>query len=445
MKRDIEKTLIEWKDSPVHLPIMLRGARQVGKSYTVEEFGRIYFKNIVIVNFEQQPEFIKCFESLQPKIIINLIELALSVDIIPGETLLFLDEIQECPNAIVALRYFKEQMSELHVIAAGSLLELVLQAENFSMPVGRIQFFYLKPLSFKEFLTAGNQEKLRRFIEEFQCGDTVHPTIHNKLLELVRHYIVLGGMPAALATYFETGSMRMAQNIQTILLTNYENDFAKYAKGTSIETLKLLFRRIPDMVTQQFKYVRVSPDIQSRELKVALDKLGQANIVYPVYATAATGLPLNALINTKKFKLLFLDVGLVERSSRLDAELLLQEDLLLINKGAIAEQFVGQELLAYQDILEMPETYFWARDKKNANAEVDYVTNVGRQIVPIEVKSGTQGRLKSLKLFLKEYQLPLGVRLSLSPPEQTDNILNLPLYMVGEINRLIASCDRSPI
>lgn len=443
MRRDIENSLLEWKNSPTHLPIMLRGARQVGKSYVVEHFGRTYFKNLVIINFEQNPEFKEYFTSLDPKKIINLIELSLNRDIVFGETLLFLDEIQECPNAMMALRYFKEQVPSLHVIAAGSLLEFVLQAENFRMPVGRVQFLHLKPLSFKEFLVAVGHEKLRQLLEEFQWGDTIHPSIHTQLLDLVRKYVVLGGMPAVLQEYLTTDNMRSAQNVQTILLTNYENDFGKYAKGVSIDHLKLLFRRIPDLITRQFKYVHITPDVQSRELKAALNKLTQANIVHQVYATAATGLPLNALVNIKKFKLLFLDVGLVERATRLDAELLMKEDLLLVNKGAVAEQFVGQELLAYQDMLIQPEIYFWARDKKNASAEVDYVMHVGRRIVPIEVKSGAYGRLKSLQLFLQEHTLPsekpLGICISLSPLEQVKDIINLPLYMIGEMERLILS------
>ena len=437
MRRDIEKALIEWRNASTHLPIMLRGARQVGKSYLVENFGRTYFKECVTLNFEQIPRFKKCFETFEPQKIINLIEFELGVNIVAGGTLLFLDEIQECPNAIMALRYFKEQMPDLHVIAAGSLLEFALEAEDFRMPVGRVQFLYLKPLSFKEFLVAKGHEKLRTLIENFQWGDSIPNIAHEKLLELVKEYMILGGMPAVIENYLTTRNMRSAQAMQYSLMSTYENDFSKYAKRSSIENLKLLFRKIPELVTHQFKYTHITQDIQSRDLKAALHKLIQANIVYPVYASAATGLPLNALINPKKVKLLFLDTGLVNCVSQLGAEILMSEDFLAINKGAIAEQFIGQELLAYQDALLTPEVYFWARDQKNARAEVDYVINVGSKIIPIEVKSGHSGRLKSLKLFIEEYKSSCGVRLSLLPPEKKDSIIHLPLYMAGEIGRLV--------
>lgn len=437
MERDINNALIEWRNSPVHLPIMLRGARQVGKSYTVEQFGKQHFKQLIVVNFEQNPEFKKCFESLEPKAITHLIELQLGVDITPGETLLFLDEIQECPNAIMALRYFKEQMSSLHVIAAGSLLEFVLDDENFRMPVGRVQFFHIKPLSFKEFLVAKGHKKLREFIETFTWNDTINEMIHEKMLDLMREYMVLGGMPAVVDAYLKGESFKAAQNIQSILLTTYENDFGKYSKGIGTEHLKLLFRRLPDLITQQFKYTKVAADIQSREIKAALQKLVQANIVHQVYSTTANGLPLNALINTKKFKLLFLDVGLIERKFHLDAEILMKKDLFLVNRGALVEQFVGQELLVYQDILLPPEVYFWARDKKNSSAEVDYVININENIIPIEVKAGAHGRLRSMHVFLEEHASELGVRISQLPPNKSNSIIDLPFYMVSEIARLV--------
>ena len=436
MKRDIDEYLVRWKDSPEHLPILLRGARQVGKSYAVESFGKQYFQSFVVVNFEFQPELKSCFETLDPKKIIPLIELLTNSNIIPGKTLLFLDEIQECPNAIMALRYFKEKLPELHVISAGSLLEFVLNSNDFRMPVGRIQFYFLKPLSFKEYLSGLHHEKLRDFIESVSLKDGIPEAVHTQLLQLVKEYCVLGGMPAVLNTFMETNSMRQAQDRQSVILTTYKSDFGKYAAKVSVELMQKIFNKAPSLVTKQLKYVEISREIQAREIKNALSKLVHANILYQVQSTSASGLPLGATVNPKKFKLLFLDTGLVERTTRLEAETLLQNNLLLINQGAIAEQFVGQELLAYSDPLIEPEVYFWERDKKNASAEVDYVINNGGNVIPIEVKSGSAGRLKSIQMFLKEKNYPFGIKISSSPMELHKNILSLPLYLTSEVGRL---------
>lgn len=436
MQRDIESALIAWKNSSTHLPILLRGARQVGKSYLVERFAEAHFDHVVTVNFELFPDLKSVFSSLDPHELIKLLGLRLSADIIPGKTLLFLDEIQECPNAIMALRYFKEKMPDLHVIAAGSLLEFALADESFRMPVGRVQFFYVKPLSFKEFLNAKGLTKLRLFIEEVDWKTAIPEPIHQQLLGLVKEYSVLGGMPAVVNEYLHHNSYQAAQNMQNILLSTYENDFAKYAKGVSIEHLRMLFRKIPNQVAQQFKYSHITQEVQSRELKLALQKLIRAYIAYPVYATSASGLPLNALINEKKFKLLFLDIGLIRSASHLAAELLLSEGFSAVNKGALAEQFVGQELLAYQDLLLAPELFFWARDKKNANAELDFVTQVEGEIVPIEVKSGAYGSLKSLQLFMNEHASRFGIRVSTHPFSAHEKLLSIPFYLVSEIARL---------
>jgi len=450
MHRDIESDLLQWKNSKTHLPILLKGARQVGKSYVVEALGKDHFENMVKINFELSPEFKRFFEnSLKPQEIIKSIELLADQKITPSQTLLFLDEIQECPEAIMSLRYFKELMPELHVIAAGSLLEFALEAEDFKMPVGRVQFFHMGPLSFKEFLSANGNTQLREYLENISWADSIDPSIHEKCLNLLREYLILGGMPAVLNSYFSERSYKPAQDMQSILLLAYQNDFGKYGKKgpSSIEALKLLYQALPERVTQQFKYSYVSQDLQSRELKFALSQLVQANIVHQVFASAGTGLPLNTLINEKKFKLLFLDVGLLKRASNLDISLLMQENLHLVNQGSMVEQYVGQELLAYQDILTPPQVFFWATDQKNAQAELDYLTQINGQILPIEVKSGPYGRLKSLKIFMEQNKISLGIKTSIDPfsapsPQDKNNkdnqIASVPLYMVSEIGRLVS-------
>lgn len=256
--------------------------------------------------------------------------------------------------------------------------------------------------------------------------------VHVRLLKLVREYMVLGGMPAVLQKYFSDQDQAECQNIQTALLSTYRNDFGKYAKKTDHRYLQQLFEKIPGLVCEDFKYAKVDPDMRSRDIKNALYMLQNAGLIYPVYSVSASGVPLASSIHRKKFKVLFLDVGLVTRAGKLDVELLL-------NQGKTAEQFVAQELLSYVSCHEASAIYFWTRDARNSSAEVDFVTTVDANIIPIEVKAGVTGSLKSLKILMTEKNLPLGVHLSQRQPSYLHHVLSLPLYMVGEISRLTRS------
>ncbi|OGT41226.1 MAG: hypothetical protein A3F42_00935 [Gammaproteobacteria bacterium RIFCSPHIGHO2_12_FULL_37_34] len=449
MDRDIEKDLLYWKQQTNHLPILLRGARQVGKSYVVEKFGRDHFNNILIVNFELQPELGSCFETLNPHDVLQKLSLLMHHKIEPGKTLLFLDEIQDCPNAIRALRYFKEQLPELHVIGAGSLLEFTLNDANFRMPVGRVQSFYLKPLSFKEYLIAMGYRDLREFIEQEDLKKPIADTVHQALLKQVRNYMGLGGMPSVLKAYLSSevnalGSLSRHYDFnqcrlqQAILLNNYRQDFGKYSKHTQIKYLQRVFEKTPGMVGDHFKYSKVDPDVRSQYIRAALELLQHAGLMYYVYSTAASGIPLITLMNEKKFKILFLDVGLMVYASRIEAELLL-DNIILVNRGAIAEQFVGQELLAYTPHYEEARLYFWCREKKSSMAEVDFIITVGSEIIPIEVKAGSTGQLKSLHLLMNERKMKLGIRVSQQPLNFDGRILSVPIYMVSEIPRLVGA------
>ena len=437
MYRDIEENLLRWKNQQDHMPLLLRGARQVGKTFVVEKFGKEHFESIVMINFELQPEMIRCFDNLDPTEIINAIFLTTNQKITPKNTLLFLDEIQDCPNAIRSLRYFKEKCPQLYVIGAGSLLEFILNDANFRMPVGRIQSLYLKPLSFKEFLVGGNNQQLREFIEQVNIDTKIPTMVHEKLLKLLHDYMILGGMPSVLKKYFATQNMSECQEMQTILLNTYRQDFGKYAKKTDHRYLQRLYEKIPGLIGENFKYSKVDPDIRSRDIKDALYMLQNAGITYPVYCTAASGVPLASFVNEKKFKVLFLDIGLMTRAGKLNIEILRNEDILLADRGMPAEQFVGQELLAYGSPFEESNLYFWSREQRSSMAEVDFVTTVDANIIPIEVKAGTTGRLKSLHLFMDEKKSLCGIRLSQHPIGRVNNIISLPLYMAAEISRIV--------
>ena len=437
MDRNIEPYLLQWKNQADHLPLLVRGARQVGKTFIIEKFAKEYFADIVSINFELQPEMKSCFDILDPHEIINTIFLMTGKKIIPDKTLLFLDEIQDCPNAIRALRYFKEKLPKQHVIGAGSLLEFILNDANFRMPVGRIQSIYLKPMSFKEYLSGSGNQSLRQFIETVTIDSLIPEPVHIKLLKLLREYMVLGGMPGVLKKYFASNSLSECQQIQTLLLHGYRQDFGKYAKTTNHRYLQRLYDKAPGLIGANFKYSKVDPDMRARDLKDALYMLQHAGIISPIYCTSASGVPLATFIREKIFKILFLDIGLMTRAGKLDNEILLHEELLLASRGMSAEQLVGQELLASSSPFEESNLYFWQREQKNSTAEVDFVTTVNATIIPIEVKSGTTGRLKSIQMFLTDKELPLGIRLSQQKIAKDGKILSLPLYLVSEIQRMV--------
>jgi uncharacterized protein len=437
MKRDIEADLLQWKDQEGRMPLLLRGARQVGKTFIVEKFAKEAFDQCVILNFEQHPEYKKCFQTLDPQKIIGAIELLTGQTIQAGSTLLFLDEIQECPQAIMAMRYFKEQMPQLHMIGAGSLLEFVLNDTEFRMPVGRVQFLYLRPLSFGEYLEATGNTKLRGFLHTVHVGEKIDEVVHEKLLTYVREYCILGGMPAVIAKYLATKSPIQCQELQTDILLSFRKDFGKYAKRLPHAHLETIFSKAPGMIGEWLKYVNLDPDTASATLKQALKKLCDAGLILPVYTTSGTGLPFITHMNEKKFKLLFLDVGLVKRACNLDVELLLKQDLILINRGALAEQFVGQELMAYTGKKEANILFAWARETKSSQAEVDYLIAIDSTIIPIEVKATTTGSLRSLRLFLEEKKSACGIRISEIPFSCHDGILSIPFYMIEQIPRLV--------
>lgn len=437
MERSIEPFLEKWIHESDRMPILLRGARQVGKTYVIEKFGNTSFKNVVVANFEFQRKFSICFDSLEPSEIIQKIESVTNSRIKPGETLLFLDEIQVCPEAILALRYFKEKMPELHVIAAGSLLEFILQENKYSFPVGRVQFMYLKPLSFEEFLLNCDQHILLERIKSVGLNNLIDETTHQKLLEFIRLYLFVGGMPAALKKYLETKSLIECQRLQNSILQTYKTDFGKYATKTQHKYLQILFERAPALIGKRFKFSDVDSEVRSRELKVALEQLCWAGLLNCVYVTSASGVPLKSQKKEDRLKLLFLDIGLLQCAMEMDYEAGFNDSILQINSGSIAEQFVGQELLVYGEVFQNKEVFYWEREKRGSQAEVDYVIQQGADIIPIEVKAGKTGRLRSLQQFMEEKGSKIGIRISQKPLRLENNILSIPFYLIGHLKRLI--------
>lgn len=451
MYRNALNYLKQWKKQTNRKPLVLRGARQVGKTWLVRQFAEENFDQLLEINFDQTPEQAKLFINGDVDKCLQLLEIEYNVDIIPDRTLLFLDEIQAVPEILPYLRYLYEKRPDIYVIAAGSLLEFLLSEHDFSMPVGRIEYFHLGPMTFEEFLLAFDRQRLVSFLSEIQPHDSIPESTHKKLLDYLKLFWVVGGMPAAVAVYRETKSFKRCSKEQSIILQTYEDDFSKYRKRIYPQRIRKVFHRIPVLVGKKLKYVHLDPEERSRDLSDTLDLLEMAKVIYRVHHSAGNGVPLGAEMKAKDFKPLFLDVGLMSRSLGLSLPSLeTVQDLTLVNNGAVAEQFVGQHLL-YQNLgYEKPELYYWNREKRNSSAEVDYLAVVQNQVVPIEVKAGASGSLKSLQLFLAEKNRPMALRFNSAPPsiakltaKTGDSLghpylfLSLPHYLVCQAKRLL--------
>lgn len=455
--RKSENDLKKWYSSPKRKPLVIRGARQVGKSTLVREFAKKNNLTLLEVNLEKQFHFEKIFKKLDINEIVN--ELSIILKVKPStdrKHLLFLDEIQATPSALPALRYFYEEMPELPVIAAGSLLEFTLKKHNYSMPVGRIEYLFLAPFTFREFLTAGNEEYLIHYLANFRTSDTFSQTAHEYLQTLLRQYLIVGGMPEAVALFADTKDVITAQKVHHSILNTYEDDFSKYASGTVLEKINHLFRYIPSAVGEKFKYSNVNRNWLARDIRTALHLLEKAGLVFLVHATNGNTIPLSAHSNNKTFKTFFLDVGLMNTASGIRG--LSTEEIVsqrFINEGKMAEQFIAQHLFYGKEAYIKPELHYWLRDNKKGNAEIDFLTQFGTRIIPVEVKAGKSGSLKSLHQFITVYKKEHAVRFDLNTPskqhlkhrvtttkgseEVSYDLLNLPLYMVDELGRQVES------
>ena len=439
IKRFNLEALLEWRDEENRKPLIIRGARQTGKSALIRYFGENYFDNLVEVNLEFEPHLCSIFEkSLDPKTIITTLSLEKGVQIEKQKTLLFIDEIQVCPNAILALRYFYEKYPDLHIIAAGSLLEFAFSEKSISVPVGRIQYLFLYPLSFEEFLGALGEEQLLSYLNSIDLNTEVSDVVHHKLLALVRQYGIIGGMPESVREYVKEPTKLVYQKTQQSILNTYRDDFGKYASKAKHKYLEKIFYNAPSLLYSNFKYSKVDREIPSRELKEALSLLEKAGVVTRIRSSSGHGLPLAAKASESKFKLGFLDVGLAQRHLGLDAEIAMSEDFIAINSGALAEQFVGQQLLSSSSPFEKANLYCWHRDKKSSSAEVDFLIALKGQIYPIEVKASTTGRLKSLRRFMDEHDVPLGIRISQHKLSFYEGILSVPFYLSSRIGSLVS-------
>ena len=429
--RDIYKHLVNWRKESIPKPILLRGARQVGKSFIVNAFGTNEFDNIITINFERNPEYKELFTTIAPKVIIERIMLLSGREINTGTTLLFFDEIQECPKAITSLRYFYEEIPGIHIIGAGSLLEFSLRNSNFKMPVGRIQYLFMHPLSFNEFLGALGETYLQKFIADFNNIKNIDPLIHNKLTELVRTYFILGGMPAVIAEYVENANILRCQKIQRSIIDTYLDDFGKYSKATDFMTLRKLFYSAAKFTGEKFVYARVDNTQKTAVLKNALNLLELAGVLIKIKRSTGDGIPLESNVKENFFKILFLDIGLMNNINGSFNKLILEKDLSSSLKGSVAEQFVGQQLICHDNPWQKTALFYWAREAKNSSAEIDYLVEHNGFPLAIEVKSGNIKRMKSIRMFMDKYKPPYSIRVSQNTYCKDHDIYSTPFYGIN--------------
>ncbi len=458
MQRLQSKLLNNWLQNNHRKPLIVRGARQVGKSTLVELFATENRQKLRCINLERHPELAEIFATKDPQRIIQQIEFLPKMGDISNESLLFFDEIQAVPEAIAALRYFYEEKPEIPVVAAGSLLEFALADHSFSMPVGRIQYLHMGPMTFSEFLLALNEERLYQFITGYEFGQEIGEVVHQRLLDLLKSYYYVGGMPEAVAVFAETRSYRAVSEVHQSIIDTYRDDFPKYAGSRNLNRMLNVFNFAARNVGIKVKYSNISRQEQSVTLKKDLELLAMARVISKVVHSHCSGLPLQADLEEKVYKLLFLDIGLMNAICGLDWLNLSQIDEgKFINQGAIAEQFIGQHLQAILADNTNRALNYWLREGKSSNAELDFVVALGGRIIPVEVKSGATGSLKSLHQFMGSKPASLAVRFDTQLPnvQQVETVIkqnkeqkqvsypliSLPLYLVERLETIVLDCQ----
>ena len=443
-KRKIDDILLQWKNGSKHKPLLLRGARQIGKSSSIRHLGK-QFEYYIEINLERQKQIQTLFKSdLDIKKIVAEISSIMQTPVIEGRTLLFFDEIQECKEVISALRFFWEDMPNLHVIAAGSLLEFALN-EIASFGVGRISSVFMYPMSFDEFLLAQGYESLLETKRTASAMQPLSDAMHSKLVELFRTFIMVGGMPEAVVTWVETKDYLQCQSVHNEIVTTYEDDFGKYSQKVSPMLIRATLRSVAHQIGNKFIYSRVGQEYKSATIKNVLHWLVLAGLVTPVYCTAGNGLPLGAEANTNIAKYLYIDSGLLlsvlnmglGNIGQLTEQILLSSATDLVNKGSITEMIAGLEIIKYLPPTHRPELFYWQREAKGSTAEIDYLIAKDMQILPIEVKAGTQGGMKSLYYYMEQKNVQYAIRTSLENfgrIEREASVIDIcPLYALSSL------------
>ncbi len=442
--------LDKWLKSKGRKPLVVRGARQVGKTWLIRDIAQRNNLQLIELNFERSPEYADLFTSNNPDSILRNIEADVGIKCDSKHSLLFLDEIQAKPELLAVLRWFGEDMPELPVIAAGSLLDFALEEHAFSMPVGRISYFYLEPMSYLEFVRASGNDRLCELLESFNIRAHINPKIHSKCLDYYFEYILIGGMPEAVSRWYETKDLGACVKVQQDLIATIRDDFNKYRGRVDTDLLSAVLLSVPEQLGGKYISERVHASSRSAGVKKALHLLEAARICHRVRYTSGNGLPLGAESKNGFFKVIMVDVGLV--SVQLGLSRLKIDDarkLVLSNKGPVSEQHAGQQIRIFQSYHEDPALFYWQR-AGGRQGEIDYIIQHGTDVVPVEIKAGAKGAMKSLHQFMFDKSLRLAVRCDTNPPsigqmqvkttlgdEVSYTLLSVPLYMVEFLPHLL--------
>ena len=432
MKRKIYDKLIRWKNNPLRKPLLLQGARQVGKTWIVKKFGSQEFDELIYLNFEQDPGLAGFFEgNLQAIKIIENLELYFGKKIKPESTLIFFDEIQAVPRALTSMKYFYEQNPEYHLIGAGSLLGVSV-GKSTSFPVGKVSFLTLFPMDFDEFLIANGEEILAGKIAGLT--EKLPEVIHHKLIDYLKKYLFLGGMPEVVKTYIDTRDFALARNIQNEILEAYQRDFSKYSEKKQVVKTLEFWHSIPYQLAKEnkkFKYSDIHKRARSAYYEQTLEWLKNAGLIYPAYQVSVPKIPLSGYSDRSKFKVYLSDTGLLGAMLQISLKnIAFPEKIFSEYNGAFIENFVASQLTANG----FKELFYW---KSKSDAEVDFLITFNEKIFPLEVKSGSHLRSKSLRSYQSKYQPELSIRISPANYEKSGNFINIPLYETTHIKTII--------
>ena len=432
MKRDIYARLEDWKKSPRRKPLILNGARQVGKTYALKHFAKSSYEKTVYLNFEKDERLADYFtNTLDPKQLVKILSIHAEVAIEPHNTLLIFDEIQECPKALNSLKYFCEEAPEYHLAAAGSLLGVKMVNEE-GFPVGKVNFLNLYPLSFFEFLTATNHEKTRAFLEEYQLFEPLPAPLHEKLIELLKYYLFVGGMPEAVAEYVKNENLKVVREVQMEILNAYERDFAKHAPPQEIMKITIIWKQIHRQLAKEnkkFIFAAIRESARRRDYEVAIEWLVDAGLIHKSFLAETPRFPLSAYADTNTFKIFLGDVGLLGAQSSLSPQTIITGNVLFTEfKGSLTENFIAQELIASNRDL-----YYWASE---GVAKVDFLVEGDHEIYPLEVKAGTSTKKKSLIVYGNKYSPSKLTRTTLMNLKHDGAIYNYPLYLVSRFPQI---------
>lgn len=435
MKRQAIEKLYEWKNSAGRKPLIIRGARQVGKTWLMKEFGRLAFKNIVYINFDSNSDIAQLFAgNLDIPRLISGLEIFSRSKIVPQETLLIFDEVQEAPRALTSLKYFCEEAPEYAIVAAGSLLGVAMH-QGTSFPVGKVNFLDLYPMSFTEFLNATGNEQLTELLQK---GDWQLITgLKDRFIDLLRLYYYIGGMPEAVQCYLDEKDVFKVREVQKRILDAYEQDFSKHAPANVVARIRMVWQSIPSQLAKEnrnFVYGSLRKGARAKDFELAIQWLKDCGLIDQVIRLAKPAIPLPAYADNG-FKMFLLDVGLLGAMSGLDAQSLLKGNELFSEfKGALTEQYVAQQLRSESGLT----PFYWSAER--ATAEVDFLFQQGMELYPLEVKAEENLKAKSLKVYFDKFQPRLVIRSSMSDYRREDWLLNLPLY---GLSRLIQECQTS--